>query len=294
MTVLEGGRAVRQFEGVLVSDIDGTVKRGCLEHRLAKILMRRDLIRKDRYAEALRLEREYRFRRVPYQAMVDAWVAANNSDGFEGVREEDMVEAAQELVREYGQRVYPFTRELIAACREAGYLTIAISGSSVDAVKPFCEQFGFDEAIGTIYPKRDGRYMAGPGEWLAKHKDIVMWRTLERYDYSTSGRGVIAIGDTVADFPMLRGVQYPIAFEPNDHLIDLLVSPDGISLRRPMAIVRDSKGAITANQIFVDRENQPFQRSCTLYDFLPAEIARSMDLRLGDRMKFGRSSTQHL
>lgn len=282
---------MRRYEGVLVSDIDGTLKRGCLEHRLAKILLRRGLIREDRYAEALRLEQERKFRLIPHQKMNDAFVKANNSDGFEGVRVEDMQDAAEELVREYGQRVYPFTRELIRACKEAGYLTVAISGSSEDAVKPFCEQFGFDIAIGTIYPKRNGRYIAGPGKWLAEYKDRVMWGVLEPHGITT-GHGIIAIGDTRGDFPMLRRVQYPLAFEPSGDLIDLLESPEGLHLERPMAIVRDSKDSIALTQVFVDQEDQVYQRSCTLYDCLPPRIASTMADRLGDLVKFRRSTTR--
>lgn len=284
---------MRKIEGVLVSDIDGTLKRGCLEHRLAKILLRRGLIREDRYAEALRLERERKSRRVSHQQMNDAFVKANNTDGFEGVRVEDMEDAAQELVREYGQHVYPFTRELIHACREAGYLMVAISGSSEDAVKPFCKQFGFDIAIGTIYPKERGRYVAGAGQWLAEHKDRIMWRELQPYGIER-GDGIIAIGDTRADFSMMRCVQYPLAFEPSGDLIDLLESPAGLSLARPMAIVRDSKDSITLTQVFVDREDEVYQRSCTLYDCLPPPIAEAMDRRLGDLVKFRRSTTRQV
>lgn len=250
------------------------------------MLLQRGLIKKARYEEALALERQRLHRQVTHRAMLDAWVAANNDDGFAGLPVEDMSKMAQLLIQERGSLVYAFTRDLIGACKALGYLTVAISGSAEEAVIAFAQHHKFDIAIGSRYPQADGRYVPGRAEYPAEHKDKVMIRVLKELGLHPRHDQVIAIGDTANDFPMLREARYPIAFEPNGELLDRLCSKEALDPYRPYTIVRDSKDAITAKAIIVNEDGEPEEHSCTLYDFLPEEVAAEMDVRLGDSFKF--------
>ncbi len=263
--------------GGLVIDIDGTAWRDCLEHRLAKLLLQKGLIKPAPYARALELERERRLRRIPHSVMNDAWVEANNTNGFEGVSVKDMSETARELVDHDGDEMYPWTYELIHSCGEHEYFRGAISGSSEDAVKPFCERLGFDVAIGTRYPTRDGVHIAGPGEWFARDKGTVSRKMLLEQGLGPDAN-VIAMGDTLADFPMLEVARYAIAFEPNGELLAKLET--AVHPYRPYAVVRDSKDGITITAILRDHDGSAYERSCGLEDILPREIAADMRRRL--------------
>jgi phosphoserine phosphatase len=268
---------VEKSKGALIIDIDGTAWRDCLEHRLAKLLLQKGLIKRAPYERALELERERRLRRIPHRTLNDEWVGANNTNGFEGVTVKDMSETARELVEHDGDEMYVWTRELIHSCGEHGYFRGAISGSSEDAVKPFCERFDFDAAIGSRYPTRDGVHVAGPGEWFAREKNVVASKMLQEYGF-TPQDCVITMGDTLADFPMLEIARYPIAFEPNGELLAKLEL--SVHWHRPYAVVRDSKDGITVTAILRDMRGVAYERSCGLEDILPLEIAADMRRRL--------------
>ncbi|HVM90317.1 MAG TPA: HAD family hydrolase, partial [Verrucomicrobiae bacterium] len=169
------------FRGALITDLDGTVVRGCLEHKLGKILLKRGLVKVERFERVLRLERERRMRRIPHCMLNDAWVEALNTDGLEGVSRADMENAAREVIERDGQEIYPFMRELLAACKAEGYFLGAITGSSQDVAEPFCEQFGFHEVVGSLYPHADGVHISGPAHFRAEKKDEVARDMLERH-----------------------------------------------------------------------------------------------------------------
>jgi phosphoserine phosphatase len=277
------------FRGALITDLDGTVVRGCLEYKLGKILLKRGLVKAERFEKVLTLERERRLRRISHRVLNDAWVEALNTNGLEGVSRNDMEDAAREVIARDGEEVYPFMRELIAVCREENYFLGAITGSSQDVAVPFCEQYGFHEVVGTLYPHADGVHISGPGQFRAEKKDEVAKDMLRRHglDHTTN---FIGVGDTAADYPLLHIAPRAIAFEPNGELLDILSEPGQLELMRPFVVVRDSKDAITADAIVFDDGDGSHgvyqKRSCVLQDFLPRNVAERMRRRLGNRFKF--------
>ncbi len=250
---------------------------------MSKLLRQAGLISPERHARALELERDRKSRRIRHRAMNDAWVEANNADGFEGVSVEDMKRIGRQLAEERGDEVYLWTRELIHSCRDHGFFLGMISGSSEDAVIPFYERFGFHEIVGSRYPTRDGIHIAGPGDWPARDKKAVGSKMLQDHGF-TAEDCVIAMGDTTGDFSMLQLARWPIAFEPNGELLAMLeTNPHP---HRPYAIVRDSKDGITTTAVLRDHNGSAYERSCGLEDMLPREIAADMRRRLGDLLRF--------
>lgn len=273
----------RQHKGAFLSDGDGTCSRFGLEQEMSKLLRQAGLVRPERHAKALELERERRSRRVRHRVMNDAWVAANNTDGFEGVSVEDMKGIGRRLAEERGDEMYSWARELILSCREHEFFLGMISGSSEDAVIPFYERLGFHEIVGSRYPTRDGVHIAGPGEWPARDKGVVGSKMLQDNGF-TAEDCIIAMGDTTGDFSMLQLARWPIASNPNGELLAMFETNK--HPHRPYSIVRESKDGITITAVLHDHDGSAYERSCGLEDILPREIALDMRRRLGDLLRF--------
>lgn len=113
-------------------------------------------------------------------------------------------------------RVYAYTRNLIASLKKQGYFLIALSGSEMYSVQEFGTYYGFDIAIGETYVQENAAF-TGEVLKVTHNKDVTLKKVLLDNDLDFAGS--IGIGDTKSDIKILELVETPIAFNPEQQLL---------------------------------------------------------------------------
>ena len=202
-----------------VFDIDGTLYRGTFFLQCVQRLIARGIIPAN-YQEQIELYRRAWQQREHPEAyrdfsmfLVQIW-----SQHAKGIPASELDAVAQELVADEKHRVYCYTRDLLAHCKAQGMLTIAISGSFYEMVKPFAAHYGFDVSVGEEN-QRDGDVLSGEvNQRTYADKHVILQRLIDKFDLTPQGS--YAVGDTHNDSSMLAMVEHPIAFNPNQALFD--------------------------------------------------------------------------
>lgn len=123
--------------------------------------------------------------------------------------------AANAVFDEYKDQVYTYTRQLIAKLKKDGYMLLAISGSQVEIIKLIAEHYGFDDYIGTVYERVDGRF-SGHKTVPSHDKASALRQLIDKHQLGSENS--LAIGDSLSDAAMLAMVEVPIAFNPDRDL----------------------------------------------------------------------------
>jgi HAD superfamily hydrolase (TIGR01490 family) len=201
-----------------VFDIDGTLVRWQLYHAVVDKLAKRGLLGKGaseilhearmrwknrEHAEAFK-QYEKELIRVYEQALHD--LATNVFD-----------EAVGDVVREYKEQVYTYTRDLAQSLKRKGYMLLAISGSHGELIEQIAKIYGFDDWVGTHYERKDGTF-SGKRFIASLNKRTILNDLIKKHDLDQAGS--IAVGDSASDIAMLEMVEEPIAFNPDRSLYD--------------------------------------------------------------------------
>lgn len=119
-------------------------------------------------------------------------------------------------------RVYRYTRDLLASLKKKGYLLVAISNSQHAMVEAFARTQGFDAAIGRMLEIKNGTYT---GRILYNGKPFPISSNLDKVEilkHYLDVNGIrtdlarsYAVGDSEGDTPLLESVGNPIAFNPS-------------------------------------------------------------------------------
>ena len=138
-----------------------------------------------------------------------------------GLKAHDIEAAADKILERSGAQVYTYTRDLIETLRNEGYTLIAISGSQDEIVKRFSKLWHFDIALGQVNDIENGVYTGTipGGKLLVTQKDVLLKQIVK--EHGLSWEGSVAIGDSLSDAAMLKLVERPIAFNPNDLLFEI-------------------------------------------------------------------------
>lgn len=119
-------------------------------------------------------------------------------------------------------RVYRYTRDLLASLKKKGYLLIAISNSQHAMVEAFAHTQGFDAAIGRMLEVKNGVYTGrilynGKPFPISAHLDKVeiLRHYLDEHGIRADLARSYAVGDSEGDTPLLKSVGNPIAFNPS-------------------------------------------------------------------------------
>ncbi len=123
-----------------------------------------------------------------------------------------------EVVDEYKDQVYVYTKQLIKDLKGCGYVLLAISGSHHELVEKIAKFYKFDDWIGTQYERQSGTY-SGKSFVASHHKAEILKEMIKQHDLNLSGS--FAVGDSKSDAPMLEMVENPIAFNPNEELFEI-------------------------------------------------------------------------
>ena len=130
----------------------------------------------------------------------------------------DQFEKTAELVfEEYKDQSYTYTRDLIRHLKKKGYTLLAISNSQMEIVSQIASHYGFDDCVGAVY-ERNGNHFTGKRILHLDDKDTVLEELIAKHHLDL--KNSLAVGDSASDIPMLKLVQHPIAFNPEQRLFN--------------------------------------------------------------------------
>lgn len=205
-----------------VFDIDGTLIRWQLYHAVVDKLAKKSLLDKAIYTEIRQARMSWKNREdndsfMEYQDKV--------LEGFESaiqtISTADFDKAALEVIDEYKDQVYVYTRDLIRQLKSHGYFLIAISGSQKELVKQIADYYKFDDFVGSDYT-RDGDRFSGDRQIASLSKKAHVTSMVAKHNLTTTDS--YGVGDSQSDAVMLEMVENPIAFNPDQSLLKIAKS----------------------------------------------------------------------
>jgi len=152
-----------------------------------------------------------------------------------------------EVIEEYKNQTYVYTRNLLTRLKKEGYKLFIISGSHIELIEKIGKHYGFDDWIGTKY-ERSAQGFTGNVTISTLDKDKSLKILMNRHAVSLDGS--IGIGDTKGDIPILKIVELPIAFNPDKRLFNEAV-------KRGWKIIIERKDVIYE----LDKNNGKYQLS---------------------------------
>lgn len=201
-----------------VFDIDGTLIRWQLYHAVVDRLAKQEKLGPAASQALYQARMKWKRREHPdsfkeYEAelikIYEAALAQLSPKEFDA--------AVKDIASEYRDQVYTYTRDLATQLKAAGYMLLAISGSQQEVVEQIANLYGFDDHIGSIYQRQDGRF-TGQSQIASKDKRRVLKQLIAKHSLTTKDSW--AVGDTISDAAMLAMVDHPVAFNPDRQLFE--------------------------------------------------------------------------
>ncbi len=123
------------------------------------------------------------------------------------------------VLNESSHKVYSYTRHLARQLKEQGYFLLAISGSMQEIAEPFSKLYGFDECIGWLYEQKKGYFTGKTLRATVGKKHQLIHDYVAAHNLSLTGS--VMVGDSAGDISMLELADHPVAFNPNEKLLDV-------------------------------------------------------------------------
>lgn len=207
------------MQKVAFFDIDGTVFRSSLLIELVRHLISRGVFPKEAHADFERAHMAWVNREGTYEAYIQGVITAFMKH-IRGVHYGIFADVGKEVVAVQSNRVYRYTRDLVAELHSKGYYVIAVSGSPKTILDVFCASHGFDKVYGRLYEIGPDERFTGNviDEALIADKREIVERVF-REGFFTHADSV-GVGDTDADISLLLSVAKPICFNPNMKLYE--------------------------------------------------------------------------
>ena len=199
---------------VAVFDIDGTLFRSSLVLELVERLVEGGVFPAEARETYRSAEEDWRNRKGSYPDFILKVVEAF-ARYAKGVDFQEASNAAGDIIEQYKDRVYRYTRDLARELKGQGYFLLAISHSPKFIVDGFAYELGFDKSYGTFYATGPSDRFTGliEDEDLIMNKAAVLARAVKKENLTLDGS--VGVGDTESDIAMLEMVSRPIAFNPN-------------------------------------------------------------------------------
>lgn len=199
-------------------DIDGTLFRSGLHREVFYELYKMGILPTDLGEETTLKHRQWRDRTHINAFDEFERVMVGGLDSYlPKLRISDYDEAAKRVLEKKAESVYVYTRNLLHELQEAGYMTIAISGSQHELVEPFAKRYGFDAWVGQEW-ERGEEYFTGNVVKTHTNKDKIIKRLIKEHDLTLEDS--YGVGDSNGDSGMLSIVDHPIAFNPTYELLE--------------------------------------------------------------------------
>lgn len=227
-----------------VFDIDGTLYRGNLTWDFFNALIQSHLIPcSSRELEQLYIAHDSRISDTAYSEY-DKGLIDTFCDNLKNIKNLNQYhEIGRQVAQDSKHRLYRYTRDYLSELKAASYHLIAITNSVGAVVYPFARALGFD----TIIANDEIKSKKGNGivDWTiyerGRTKATLLKTVIERNKLSNVGS--CAFGDTMSDVSMLRIVENPIVFNPENRLQQLAMSEGWlIVVERKNVIYKLEKG----------------------------------------------------
>lgn len=199
-------------------DLDGTLYRWSLYVDLIEQLMRFQQALPAHFYESQTHRRVWEERATHDDTYLSHFLHEWEARAIMGLSDSELVLAVLQVLRKQKNRSYIFTRELLALLKERGYRLIAFGGSPRAMVEELSKEWKFDEWYGTDYVADQRRVYTRDQSKAKKMEDEkvqIVQMLLKQGEFRD---GSIAVGDALHDWSMLKQVEYPIAFNPEQSL----------------------------------------------------------------------------
>lgn len=202
-----------------VFDIDGTLIRWQLFHVLVDRLAKQGALGKGTAAQFKEARMRWK-RREDSEAFREYEILLVNAfeDALGSISPAELDSLIHEIITEYKDQTYRYTRELIKSLQKKDYMLIAISGSHQELVAEVAKYYGFNDYVGSHYERR-GDSFTGKKMIASHHKKQLLNELIKKHNLDL--KDSIAIGDSKSDADMLEMVKNPIAFNPDKNLFEI-------------------------------------------------------------------------
>lgn len=200
-----------------VFDIDGTLIRWQLYHVIVQRLAKAGALGDQAYDALKESLMSWKRRENP-----DAFKAYEKTlirvyeDALHHLPTEKFDALVREIIEEYKDQTYLYTRNLLKQLKQDGYCLLIVSGSHHELIEEIGRYYGFDDWIGSNYKRKKGLY-TGEKVIASSDKRAALESFIKKHNLTLSGS--VGVGDTKSDAPMLAMVENPIAFNPDSKLL---------------------------------------------------------------------------
>ncbi|MCY6485157.1 HAD-IB family hydrolase [Clostridium aestuarii] len=223
-------------------DIDGTLYREGLITEIFKKLIKSEIIAPERWYNDLINDYVKWDKRIGNYDDYLLKMAKIYIDAVKGLHKTQVEFIAKKVIDQKGDRVYTYTRDMIAWHKSQGHKVITISGSPEELVREMALKHDFDNYIGTKYKTDAANYYTGEitPMWDSINKKKAIQYFIDQYNIDLDQS--YAYGDTTGDFTMLKSVKYPTAINPTRELLSKLL--DDPSTREKVKIIVERKDVV--------------------------------------------------
>ncbi|MDO8664628.1 MAG: HAD family phosphatase [Candidatus Liptonbacteria bacterium] len=202
---------------VAVFDIDGTVFRSSLLIELVETLIQNGIFSLNARKEYAKEYEQWLDRKDSYEKYINAVIGVFDKN-IKGLREKDLESAVKKIISSRRNRLYRYTRNLIADLKKKDYYLLAISHSPMYVVGRFARKLGFDKVYGLLLETDVKKHLTGKHIYkdLILDKAKILERAVEKENLTL--KGSVGVGDTESDISFLKMVDNPICFNPNSAL----------------------------------------------------------------------------
>jgi len=203
-----------------VFDIDGTLIRWQLYHAIVNRLaangdLSAEAYEKIRQARLAWKNREHDSSFRDYEIiLVQQWLTESKKLSYD-----QYMTIVDEVVDEYIDQAYIYTRDLIKELKKQGYFLLTISGSPKEAIARVAKRYGFDDFIGAEFLVDENNRFSG--EVITPFSDKASYLNNLVAKHGLDFAGSVGVGDTSSDIALLELVEHPIAFNPEKKLFEV-------------------------------------------------------------------------
>lgn len=198
-------------------DIDGTLVNGFIICEFPNYLTSKGYFNKESNSKIQEYLIKYKKGEIS-DSEASIKIPQEYSKGLKGQKEIKIKKLAKMFMDNYRSNFYTYAKELVKLMKSKGYVTIAISGSPIEAIKEL-NFFGFDQYYGSETEANNGTYTGKLRKNLVdakvKEETFSMITKNEKIDLENS----IAFGDTEHDSPILSKVKNPFVINAGLGLI---------------------------------------------------------------------------
>lgn len=201
-----------------VFDIDGTLIRWQLYHTVVDRLAKQGYLSKDVYEEIKQARMQWKRRENPESyKQYEKTVIKGFESALGHLSTDDFDRIGLDVIDEYKDQTYVYTRNLIAELKMQGYFLLAISGSHHELIGLLANYYEFDDYTGSHYLRVGNKY-SGEKIIASIDKESILRQMIDKHNLDT--KDSYGIGDTKGDMTILKVVDNPIAFNPDQQLFD--------------------------------------------------------------------------